>query len=105
MVQVSYPEVPGRTQGLAVICPLQCWNRICSAAKRERRLPDGLVFLLFFLVSGCCGLMYEVIWLRLAMAHFGVTTPIVSLVRRDYAVTVIATESSREGKRLLVNGV
>jgi hypothetical protein len=49
--------------------------------------------------------MYEVIWLRLAMAHFGVTTPIVSLVRRDYAVTVIATESSREGKRLLVNGV
>ena len=37
-------------------------------------------FFCFFLVSGFCGLMYEVIWLRLAMAHFGVTTPMVSLV-------------------------
>ncbi len=34
----------------------------------------------FFFVSGFCSLMYEVIWLRLAMAQFGVTTPMVSLV-------------------------
>lgn len=34
----------------------------------------------FFLVSGFCGILYELIWLRLAMAQFGVTTPIVSIV-------------------------
>jgi spermidine synthase len=38
-----------------------------------------LVFLLFF-VSGFCGLVYEVIWLRLAFASFGVITPVVSVV-------------------------
>ncbi len=37
-------------------------------------------FYCFFFVSGFCSLMYEVIWLRLAMAQFGVTTPMVSLV-------------------------
>jgi spermidine synthase len=35
---------------------------------------------LFFLVSGFCSLVYEVVWLRLAMASFGVTTPIVAMV-------------------------
>jgi spermidine synthase len=35
---------------------------------------------LFFLGSGFAGLVYEVVWLRLAMAAFGVTTPLVSLV-------------------------
>ena len=34
----------------------------------------------FFFVSGFCGLLYELIWLRLAMAHFGVTTAMVSIV-------------------------
>ena len=34
----------------------------------------------FFFVSGFCSLLYEMIWLRLAMAHFGVTTPMVSIV-------------------------
>jgi len=37
-------------------------------------------FFAFFLVSGFCGLVYEVVWLRLAMAQFGVTTPLVSIV-------------------------
>ncbi len=37
-------------------------------------------FFLFFLVSGFCSLVYEVIWLRLGMAKFGVTTPMVSIV-------------------------
>src|SRR5437764_14623618 len=35
---------------------------------------------LFFAVSGFCSLIYEVAWLRLAMAGFGVTTPMISLV-------------------------
>lgn len=34
----------------------------------------------FFVVSGFCGLVYEVIWLRLAMASFGVTTALASIV-------------------------
>src|SRR5688572_17355754 len=34
----------------------------------------------FFLVSGFCGLVYEVVWLRLAMASFGVTTALTSIV-------------------------
>jgi predicted membrane-bound spermidine synthase len=35
---------------------------------------------LLFLVSGFCGLLYEVVWLRLAMAAFGVTTAMISIV-------------------------
>ncbi len=37
-------------------------------------------FFLFFFVSGFCSLVYEVVWLRLSMAKFGVTTPMVSIV-------------------------
>jgi spermidine synthase len=34
----------------------------------------------FFFVSGFCSLLYEIIWLRLAMSQFGVTTAMVSIV-------------------------
>ena len=34
----------------------------------------------FFVCSGFCGLLYEVVWTRLAIAAFGVTTTIVSVV-------------------------
>jgi spermidine synthase len=34
----------------------------------------------FFVLSGFCALVYEVIWLRLAMASFGVTAAVVSIV-------------------------
>ncbi|HKW16602.1 MAG TPA: fused MFS/spermidine synthase [Terriglobales bacterium] len=34
----------------------------------------------FFLLSGFCGILYELVWLRLAMAQFGVTTALVSMV-------------------------
>jgi spermidine synthase len=37
-------------------------------------------FFIFFLASGFCGLVAEVVWLRLAMAEFGVVTPLVSTV-------------------------
>jgi spermidine synthase len=37
-------------------------------------------FFLFFFISGFCSILYELIWLRLAMAQFGVTTPLVSTV-------------------------
>jgi spermidine synthase len=34
----------------------------------------------FFFISGLCSILYELVWLRLAMAQFGVTTALVSLV-------------------------
>jgi spermidine synthase len=34
----------------------------------------------FFFVSGFCGILYELVWMRLAMAQFGVTTALVSIV-------------------------
>ncbi len=37
-------------------------------------------FFVFFFVSGFCGILYELVWLRLAMAQFGVTTALVSIV-------------------------
>lgn len=37
------------------------------------------LFLLFFL-SGFCGLLYQVVWLRMSFASFGVVTPVLSVV-------------------------
>ena len=37
-------------------------------------------FFTFFFVSGFCSILYELVWLRLAMAEFGVTTALVSIV-------------------------
>lgn len=34
----------------------------------------------FFFISGFCGIVYELVWLRLAMAQFGVTTALTSIV-------------------------
>jgi len=39
----------------------------------------GWLFVFFF-ISGFCSLLYEVIWLRLCMAQFGVTSALVSIV-------------------------
>lgn len=38
-----------------------------------------LAFLLF-VASGFCGLLYQVVWLRLAFADFGIVTPVLSVV-------------------------
>jgi spermidine synthase len=37
-------------------------------------------YFIFFLTSGFCSVLYELIWLRLSMAQFGVTTAMVSIV-------------------------
>jgi predicted membrane-bound spermidine synthase len=37
-------------------------------------------FFAFFFVSGFCSLLYEIVWLRLSMAQFGVTSPLISIV-------------------------
>lgn len=40
----------------------------------------------FFFVSGFCSLLYELVWLRLAMARFSVTTALVSIVLSAFMV-------------------
>ena len=42
--------------------------------------PNTRFYFLLFTISGFCALVYEVVWLRLAMATFGVTTAVVSIV-------------------------
>jgi spermidine synthase len=42
--------------------------------------PDRRLYFVFFVVSGFCSLVYEVIWLRLAMASFGLTTALASIL-------------------------
>jgi spermidine synthase len=37
-------------------------------------------YFIFFFLSGFCSILYELIWLRLSMAQFGVTTAMVSIV-------------------------
>jgi predicted membrane-bound spermidine synthase len=38
----------------------------------------------FFFISGFCSILYELIWLRLAMAQFGITTAMVSIVLSSF---------------------
>jgi predicted membrane-bound spermidine synthase len=37
-------------------------------------------YFVFFVISGFCSVLYELVWLRLSMAQFGVTTAMVSIV-------------------------
>jgi spermidine synthase len=37
-------------------------------------------YFVFFFLSGFCSILYELVWLRLSMAQFGVTTAMVSIV-------------------------
>src|SRR5580658_5024805 len=39
-----------------------------------------MFWIAFFFLSGLCSIVYELVWLRLAMAKFGVTTALVSIV-------------------------
>ena len=46
----------------------------------RRKVNDhGTILYLLFLLR-ICGLLYQVVWLRVAMATFGVTTPLISIV-------------------------
>jgi spermidine synthase len=45
----------------------------------SRGTVRAILFLLFF-CSGFCSLLYQVVWLRMAFAHFGIVTPVLSLV-------------------------
>lgn len=52
----------------------------CDKLSCSVQFQDMTWYFVFFFVSGFCGILYEVIWLRLAMAQFGVTTAMVSIV-------------------------
>jgi spermidine synthase len=54
-------------------------NQSLQTEKRRNRATMQWYFC-FFLTSGFCSILYEIIWLRVAMAQFGVTTTMVSLV-------------------------
>ena len=37
-------------------------------------------YFIFFFISGFCSVLYELVWLRLSMAQFGVNTAMISIV-------------------------
>jgi predicted membrane-bound spermidine synthase len=61
-----------------------CFDSHASYGQRLPIHPSArtfrAAFLSLFLVSGFCSVLYELVWLRLAMAQFGVTTAMVSIV-------------------------
>lgn len=59
------------TSGAAVGCP-------CGNLWGARESVNW--FFIFFFISGFCGVLYELVWLRLSMAQFGVTAAMVSIV-------------------------
>ena len=42
--------------------------------------PLNIRIFLFFFISGFCGLLYQIVWLRMAYISFGVITPVLSVV-------------------------
>ncbi|MDP4126716.1 MAG: fused MFS/spermidine synthase [Bacillota bacterium] len=40
----------------------------------------SVIIFVLFVISGFCGLLYQIIWLRIALASFGVITPVLSVV-------------------------
>lgn len=66
---------------------------VLSTAPHSRRTQEATAsgptspsrwFFAFFFTSGFCSILYELIWLRLAMAQFGVTTAMVSIVLSSF---------------------
>jgi MFS family permease len=53
-------------------------ERTAEAGRTETSSVNPIIFSLFFL-SGFCSLLYQVIWIRMAFAHFGVITPVLSV--------------------------
>ena len=41
---------------------------------------DKALIFIFFFVSGFCGLLYEIVWTRIAYSYFGIITPVMSVV-------------------------
>src|SRR5215475_7423500 len=54
-------------------------STINNLGTMDRKYLTYILFILFF-GSGFCSLLYQVVWLRLAFAHFGIITPVLSVV-------------------------
>jgi spermidine synthase len=52
-------------------------GNMCPFGKKEFYY---VILFLLFLISGFCGLLYQIIWVRLAFAAFGIITPVLSVV-------------------------
>nr|WP_321983705.1 hypothetical protein [uncultured Lichenicoccus sp.] len=53
-------------------------DQLVRARDHDQRIAPVLSALFF--LSGFCSLVYQIIWLRMAFAHFGVITPVLSAV-------------------------
>ena len=55
---------------------------MCRIPRGAIQIPSERKRLLFelFFVSGFCGLLYQVVWVRLAFASFGIIAPVISVV-------------------------
>ena len=42
--------------------------------------PTRVLLSILFFCSGFCSLLYQIVWLRVAFAYFGVVTPVLSVV-------------------------
>lgn len=55
-------------------------NEAAISGRREAIDARTLALCIGFFASGFCSLLYQVIWTRLAFAHFGIITPVLSLI-------------------------
>jgi spermidine synthase/MFS family permease len=59
---------------------MDCARVALANGKVTERNYLGYVFFALFFCSGFCSLLYEIVWARLAFAHFGIITPVLSVV-------------------------
>lgn len=52
----------------------------CDYSSADGTVVPMIWYFIFFFLSGFCAILYELVWLRLSMAQFGVTTALVSIV-------------------------
>lgn len=69
-----------RSNGAACSESVCCISRNDLIARIIRGRKQMHLFFLFFTLSGFCSLVYQVAWLRIAMADFGVTATMISIV-------------------------
>ena len=55
-------------------------ERPVSEACSRTFVSNRKYYFAFFVASGFCSILYEIVWIRIAMARFGITTPMVSIV-------------------------
>jgi predicted membrane-bound spermidine synthase len=74
------PRLPLRS--LLAFCNLSTLDSGHAEHSNDRASEISLLtwYFFFFFLSGFCSVLYELVWLRMSMAQFGVTTAMVSIV-------------------------